>query len=171
MAKYVPERSVAATDEEMRQYLEAMREDIVARTAAHTDERFDQAMTHTDEQFAKAMQHTDLRFDQAMAHTDEKFAQAMQHTDLRFDQAMAHTDERFDLAMEHTDLRFDQAMAHTDERFDLAMEQQRGTMMMLERMEHTLQVVAENVVLRAERLERIANDHERRIGDLERRVP
>ena len=149
MAKYVPERSVAATDEEMRQYLEAMREDIVARTAAHTDERFDQAMTHTDEQFAKAMQHTDLRFDQAMAHTDEKFAQAMQHTDLRFDQAMAHTDERF----------------------DLAMEQQRGTMMMLERMEHTLQVVAENVVLRAERLERIANDHERRIGDLERRVP
>ena len=125
-------------DEETRRYLDVLREDIVSRTAAHTDGQFAKAMARSEEQFARAMAHTDERFDQAMAHTDEQFARAM---------------------------------AHTDARFDLAEEQGRGTMMLLERMEHTLQVVAESIVLRTEGLGRIADDHERRIGDLERRAP
>ena len=136
-------------DEETRRYLDVLREDIVSRTAAHTDEQFARSMARSDEQFAKAM-----------ARSEEQFARAMAHTDERFDQAMAHTDEQFA-----------RAMAHTDARFDLAEEQVRGTMMLLERMEHTLQVVAESVVLRTEGLGRIADDHERRIGDLESRVP
>jgi ABC-type transporter Mla subunit MlaD len=162
---------VAAVDEETRRYLDVLREDIVSRTAAHTDEQFARSMARSDEQFAKAMARSEEQFARAMAHTDERFDQAMAHTDEQFARAMAHTDERFDQAMAHTDEQFARAMAHTDARFDLAEEQVRGTMMLLERMEHTLQVVAESVVLRTEGLGRIADDHERRIGDLERRVP